>query len=189
MVRIADLEIGYIQAKVADFGLSKTKERSATYSHMTYNQGTFRWMAPELVKLGVDNPEFVTRSEGVLNYKFKCDVYSFAMVCYEILTGDLPFKDESDPKKIKRMVLEGERPELPVDCPTLMKDLIEKCWIGDPQERPTFATICSILQYLKYMIMRGIFFLISSNINCFFTQDAWVFYNWVFNYNLNNSDF
>ncbi|KAG0623935.1 hypothetical protein M758_3G212700 [Ceratodon purpureus] len=41
-VKALELETGYVQAKVMDFGLSKTKERSATFSNMTYNQGTWR---------------------------------------------------------------------------------------------------------------------------------------------------
>ncbi|CAM6043457.1 unnamed protein product [Sphagnum compactum] len=39
---------GHVYAKVADFGLSKTKESSCTYSNLTMDKGTTRWMAPEL---------------------------------------------------------------------------------------------------------------------------------------------
>lgn len=47
--------VKYVQAKVADFGLSRTKERSMTYSNQTQNQGTTRWMAPEMIKLNCQN--------------------------------------------------------------------------------------------------------------------------------------
>jgi hypothetical protein len=49
--RVKDPEsnIEYVHVKVGDFGLSKTKERSRTYSELEPNMGTTRWMAPELM--------------------------------------------------------------------------------------------------------------------------------------------
>jgi serine/threonine protein kinase len=36
----------HVYAKVADFGLSRIKELSCTYSNLTMDLGTTRWMAP-----------------------------------------------------------------------------------------------------------------------------------------------
>jgi serine/threonine protein kinase len=44
-----DGDTTYLYAKVADFGLSKTKEKSSSYSNLTSNIGTTRWMAPKLM--------------------------------------------------------------------------------------------------------------------------------------------
>ncbi|KAG0623936.1 hypothetical protein M758_3G212600 [Ceratodon purpureus] len=112
-------------------------------------------MAPEMIEMIVDNQDYTTRSEELPKYKFKCDIYSFAMVCYEILTGDLPFKDEAKPSIVKKMVLKGERPKLPPYCPSVLKTLIQECWSSKPEDRPTFGIICSRLKYLKYLLIRG----------------------------------
>ncbi|KAG0566038.1 hypothetical protein KC19_7G033300 [Ceratodon purpureus] len=146
-------ELGYVQAKVVDFGLSKTKESSTTYSNMTYNMGTFRWMAPEVISLVASNQ----RSHGGLiklpKHNFKSDIYSFGMVCFEILSGEVPFQCEGTPRDVKKKVLEGLRPKLPDYCPPMLKDLIEKCWSKDPMERPTIGDACSHLRHLKYLLM------------------------------------
>jgi hypothetical protein len=77
------------------------------------------------------------------------------MVCYEILTGYVPFHEEGVERIVKEKVVNGERPSLPQHCPPLLKALIEKCWIQEPEERPSFAMICSELKYLKYLLMTG----------------------------------
>jgi serine/threonine protein kinase len=129
------VRIKYVHAKVADFGLSQTKQKSMTYSNQTLNQGTTRWMAPEMIKNGNEDDEVEPEGEEVLKYPFKVDVYSFGMVCFEILFGDVPFPT-STPKEVKRMVLRGERPELPDVCPERLRCLIEACWRPEPYERP-----------------------------------------------------
>jgi len=131
----------YVHAKVADFGLSKTKEKSMTYSNQTPNMGTTRWMAPEMFEQG--------RLVNKEAYPFKSDVYSFAMVCYEILTGKFPFTTVSSNAEIKRKVLAGDRPELPAQCPSKLRRLIERCWSPEARARPRFGDICLELAYLK----------------------------------------
>jgi serine/threonine protein kinase len=131
--------------KVADFGMSKTKEYSMTYSDQTQNQGTPKWMAPEMIRTG-DNGESFWKQK--LRFPFKCDIYSFGMVCYEILTGHVPFPNLS-PADVKRMVLLGERPELPNECPPRLRTLIEACWSSEPSLRPHFGHICSEIRQMK----------------------------------------
>ncbi|KAG0590699.1 hypothetical protein KC19_1G120600 [Ceratodon purpureus] len=151
-VKARGSDIEYVHAKVADFGLSKTKESSIRYSNQTSNAGTNRWMAPEIINLNSMGGE-----ENVLEpkYPFKCDVYSFAMVCYEILTCYEPFYEHWSPRIIKERVLKGERPSLPDHCPPSLEELIKKCWMQEPKERPSFATICAELRYLKYLLITG----------------------------------
>lgn len=144
-------KVEYVHAKVADFGLSKTKESSIRYSAQTLNTGTSRWMAPEIIKANVGGQENTPGPK----YPFKIDVYSFAMVCYEILTGFEPFHEEGVERVVKEKVVNGERPSLPHHCPPLLKALIEQCWIREPKKRPSFAMICSELKYLKYLLMTG----------------------------------
>jgi serine/threonine protein kinase len=145
------VEVGYVLAKVADFGLSKTKNFT-TYSPQTSNTGTFRWMAPEVIALD-EKSQGSTSSQP--KYPAKCDVFSFAMLCYEILTGDVPFPCEILPRRVKEEIKNGNRPDLPDDCPHELKALIRECWSAMPKQRPSFPTICSKLKYLKYLLMTG----------------------------------
>lgn len=151
-----NIDVEHVYAKVADFGLSRTKEASSSYSNLTANTGTTRWMAPELMSLGEDDVRARTSNhDKELKYPFKVDVYSFGMVCFEILTGEVPFSRVSSPKDVKRMVLVGDRPELPDDCSDVLKGLISSCWKAEANHRPPFAEICKRLRFLKYSIMRG----------------------------------
>jgi hypothetical protein len=155
-VREADPEIEYAMVKVADFGLSKIKEKSATYSIQTPNIGTTLWMAPEMIKhLNAESEaEKLDGDTMVLKYPFKSDVYSFAMVCYEILSGKLPWNlDEKSLPEVKKKVLRGDRPQLPEHCPLLLKSLIERCWSQDASQRPDFNEICTELRHLKFLLL------------------------------------
>lgn len=159
---------GYMQVKVADFGTSKVKEMSCTLSSFTLDMGTTRWMAPELFsntfqRINSDDANdainydasSVRKSATVLpKYPFKCDVYSFGMVCYEILKGDVPFADIS-PGKVREEVIKGLRPILPATCPPVLTRMIQKCWDLSPDTRPNFAEICFQLRHLKCMLMTG----------------------------------
>ena len=151
-----DLEDGYLQAKVTDFGLSKTKEFSTRYSQQTWNTGTNKWMAPEIINLNLEVYGNTSTNEGEPSYPHKCDVYSFAMVYFEILSGHEPFLDEL-PNDAKRKVMRGEHLELPKYCPIKLKDFIEKCWNQESIKRPSFNMICMELKYLKYLLMIGKF--------------------------------
>lgn len=132
--------------------------RDLTYSNQTYNTGTCRWMPPEVINTPGSGKGQSGTDQGP-KYPFKCDTYSFAMVCYEILSGYEPFGYERDSSNndIKARVINGDRPEFPPDCPCppMLKLLIERCWSKDPKERPTFDFICKHLKRLKYLLMIG----------------------------------
>ena len=130
---------GCVKLKVADFGLSGTRESSVTNSKQPLNIGTTRWMAPEvMMHAGEEDSE-------VPKYPFKVDVYSFGMVCYEILSGKLPFHGISN-TEVRNRVLEGDRPKFPHRCPGALKALICSCWNAKPNSRPMFDKICESLE-------------------------------------------
>uniref|UniRef100_M4BAK5 Protein kinase domain-containing protein n=1 Tax=Hyaloperonospora arabidopsidis (strain Emoy2) TaxID=559515 RepID=M4BAK5_HYAAE len=64
-------------AKISDFGLSCVLEIGSS-SNLTAETGTYRWMAPEVI-----------RHEP---YSTKADVYSFGIVLWELLARDQPFR-------------------------------------------------------------------------------------------------
>ncbi|GAQ92580.1 hypothetical protein KFL_010600040, partial [Klebsormidium nitens] len=131
LVTVVDEASGACTVKVADFGLATIK--TATSLHRT-KAGTCRWMAPEISD---DQP-----------YSEKTDVYSFAMICVEILTGMVPFINIKSENAVIKAVDRGERPTLPERCPDELRVLLSNCWHQDHRARPDFRQICTQLERL-----------------------------------------
>jgi protein phosphatase 1L len=87
-------------------------------------------------------------------YTKSADVYSFAMVFFEVLTGEIPFADIG-PTMVLQSIRDEIRPRLPhVDyCPGYLSALIEKCWATNPAERPQFLNISQLLLCCKNLIL------------------------------------
>ena len=145
---------GVVHVKVADFGISKEQEYSRTFSCQSLNKGSTRWMAPEMITVP-GQAQSISGSEEVLKYPFKSDIYSFGMLCYEILTGNEPFWEIGSLSQVKSKVLRGVHPQLPDMCPGELKTLIVRCWEFEASARPSFAEICKELQYLHWCIFLG----------------------------------
>ncbi|KAG0624292.1 hypothetical protein M758_3G237300 [Ceratodon purpureus] len=142
--------------KIADFGLTKTKNASVAKADHTLNTGTLRYMAPEVINAPgiIEARGDSDRSELIPK---KADVYSFAIMCCEILTGENAFGNLPN-NELKKHVKAGEgpmsRPNLP-KCPERLASLIRRCWIEDLYERPDFDEICVELRDIKGMLLRG----------------------------------
>ena len=88
--------------------------------------GTPLWMAPELLEEESFGP--------------KVDVYAYAIIAYQVLTGIVPFGENITQQKLTRRVLDGKRPSLdPV--PTPFQPLLKKCWAQNESDRPDFEFI------------------------------------------------
>ncbi len=84
------------------------------------------------------------------NYPLKADVYSYGITCGEILTGKIPFPHtEYKRSELLDVIKREERPPLPDDCPTLLANLITRCWNTDPCYRPGFLQVCNELLDFK----------------------------------------
>ncbi|XP_050259494.1 serine/threonine-protein kinase STY46-like isoform X1 [Quercus robur] len=115
--------------KVADFGVARVKTQSGV---MTAETGTYRWMAPEVIE---HKP-----------YDHKADVFSFAIVLWELLTGKLPYEYLTPLQAAVGVVQKGLRPIIPKHTHPKLAELLEKCWQQDPALRPDFSEIIEILQ-------------------------------------------
>jgi len=129
-----------VQVKLADFAVSKLNLNNSRFT--TKNLGTTMWRAPELFE---ENTEKYTKA---------ADVYSFAMVFFEVLTGQVPFA-HSPLVRIRQRVLHGDRPILPPDdyCPVYVSAVIKRCWATMPEDRPQFDEICKMLWQCKARIL------------------------------------
>ncbi len=134
---------GYVLVKLADFGTSKFYNRSETPSLQTPEKGTTMYAAPEVFK---QEPE---RANNTSNFPSKADVWSFAMVCSEILTGEVPFNNIPRATLHDEIKKSGIRPDLPPDCPGDLLFCITSCWDQTPTKRPTFVEVCKMLKLAK----------------------------------------
>ncbi|KAK1406838.1 hypothetical protein QVD17_38446 [Tagetes erecta] len=109
--------------KVADFGVARFLNQEGI---MTAETGTYRWMAPEVIN---HQP-----------YDQKADVFSFAIVLWELVTAKIPY-DNMTPLQAALGVRQGRRPDLPTNTHPKLLELMQKCWQTDPSVRPSFSEI------------------------------------------------
>ncbi|KAJ9549147.1 hypothetical protein OSB04_021690 [Centaurea solstitialis] len=123
--------------KVGDFGLSKlirVKNSHDVYK-MTGETGSYRYMAPEVFKHR--------------KYDKTVDVFSFAMILYQMLEGDPPLSNY-EPYEAAKQAAEGLRPTFRAKSysPEL-RELTEHCWHADMNKRPSFLEILKRLEKIK----------------------------------------
>ncbi|GAB2270588.1 Serine/threonine-protein kinase sty46 [Dionaea muscipula] len=120
--------------KVADFGVARFQNEEGI---MTAETGTYRWMAPEVIN---HQP-----------YDQKADVFSFAIVLWELVTAKVPY-DTMTPLQAALGVRQGLRPFLPENMHPKLIELMRRCWDSAPSRRPLFPVIKSELEELLQKI-------------------------------------
>jgi len=128
--------------KIADFGIARKRENFAAA------EGTLIFIAPEV--LNGDEP-----SE-------QSDVFSFAMLMYELLFRTFPYTHSSEAKDAFnwKRVIAGTRPRVEAKEMMVSDDaaatldergshwllvLMQKCWHHTPERRPNFMQISNTL--------------------------------------------
>lgn len=120
--------------KICDFGLSAVK-RTDTLSDNGAAPGTPLWMSPEVLRGNELNE--------------KADVYSFAIVCWEIFERKEPFENHDSYSTFVNAVCNlKERPPLSEKMHPALRKLISDCWDEDMEKRPSFSQIIAILEEL-----------------------------------------
>uniref|UniRef100_A0A8D3A6J1 Receptor-interacting serine/threonine-protein kinase 2 n=1 Tax=Scophthalmus maximus TaxID=52904 RepID=A0A8D3A6J1_SCOMX len=130
---------GEFHVKIADFGLSKWRQLSVSKgsgSKPTEMGGTVIYMPPEEYE-----PSKSRRAD------VKNDMYSYAIIMWEVLSRQIPFEEVTNPMKIMFSVLHGMRPDisldsLPADLPSrgTLISLMTCGWTANPDERPSFLS-------------------------------------------------
>jgi hypothetical protein len=113
----------HYEVKVADFGLA----RNLAPGRMETYCGTPATMAPEIVRQ--------------LEYDEKADVFSFAVIMWELLTREDPYPGMSGLGLAYAVANEGLRPPVPAYTPAEWAQLMVRSWDADPTLRPSFDYI------------------------------------------------
>jgi hypothetical protein len=103
-------------ARVGDYGLSKLVSESR--KSLSFGRGTPYYMAPEMLRRRGDH---------------RSDIYSLGVILYEVLTGDVPFKGDTEWEVLKRH--ETEEVAFPAGVPETCQNAIRKCMAKDPETR------------------------------------------------------
>jgi len=115
------------QVKVADFGLSRDLFDRDYYKSSVKTQLPLKWMPPESIKYG--------------RYTEKSDVWSYGIVCWEVMTrGAIPYPT-IQAQEILTFLGDGSRMERPECCPFKLYNLMNQCWLEEPDTRPTFEQL------------------------------------------------
>lgn len=123
--------------RIADLGLAKCFDESLT---MTTSLGTPLYMAPEL------------QNDDINHYGPEVDVFSFAILMFEIVTGKMAYSELFTKKRsfsqinFLMKVAGGYRPQIPQNMfSQKLINLMKKCWSQNPSDRPSFAEIFTLL--------------------------------------------
>ena len=140
----------YLHPLITDFGLSKIYDPGYSISQ-SQTCGTSIYMAPEIISGN--------------RYSGKADVYSFGILMYEVITELVPYPLFQEKGKLtiyqfnEKVIKENYRPQFTFSIKPSLKNLVERCWSKDPNERPTFEEIFKKLKiqfmtFVRVMKMR-----------------------------------
>ncbi|CAI5451735.1 unnamed protein product [Caenorhabditis angaria] len=131
------------QIKVSDFGLNNMRSRKIE------TKKDLLWTAPEIL-----------RDENMEKTQ-ECDIYSFAIICSEIITKSSAYDLENRREKADVIIYQvkkgGHQPMRPslemnenlVEVNPAMIHLIRDCWTERPSERPNISQIKSHLNSMN----------------------------------------
>ncbi|XP_052152016.1 serine/threonine-protein kinase CTR1-like isoform X1 [Oryza glaberrima] len=125
--------------KVGDFGLSRFKANTFISSKSV--AGTPEWMAPEFLRGEPSNE--------------KCDVYSFGVILWELMTMQQPWNGLSPAQVVGAVAFQNRRLPIPQETVPELAALVESCWDDDPRQRPSFSSIVDTLKKLLKSMLGG----------------------------------
>jgi len=111
------------RVKVCDFGLSRFWEAKRDMTAC----GTPAYAAPEVLRNSA--------------YSVSADVYSFALVLWELITRQPLYPGMPPFQIIFTVGTQGTRPALPPTCDPALARVITDCWAEDPESRPSFVAL------------------------------------------------
>ncbi|XP_078112542.1 mixed lineage kinase domain-like protein [Sander vitreus] len=123
---------GYV-VKLGGFELSKT-ETSLRKTTKINAGGSLAYSSPQML-LDINH-----------KYSKECEIYSFGIVMWEVVTRRKPYEDWSNKDFLKKVGKQKYRQPLPDDCPKPLVDLIDACLAHDSFQRPSAGELLDKLQ-------------------------------------------
>ncbi|XP_052748523.1 tyrosine-protein kinase Fer isoform X2 [Galleria mellonella] len=115
--------------KISDFGMSREEEEYIVSGGM--KQIPIKWTAPEALNFG--------------KYTSLCDVWSYGVLMWEIFSkGDTPYAGMSN-SRAREKIDTGYRMPAPESCSEDVYALMLRCWEYEPEKRPHFHQIYTII--------------------------------------------
>ena len=137
-----------VNCKLSDFGITTHVAPTGVKG----TRGTPGFIAPEVAYVG-ENRKHAT-------YDFKADIFSYAMVLYQMITRRNPYYDVKA-INITSHIEQGRRPRI-VDFPVahtgfhFLTGLMKRCWKHSPTHRPTTDEILEQLAKPSVKLMMGV---------------------------------
>ncbi|OQR79767.1 mitogen-activated protein kinase kinase kinase 7-like [Tropilaelaps mercedesae] len=120
---------GMLTLKICDFGTACDLQ-----TNMTNCKGSAAWMAPEVFT-------------GT-NYTQKCDIFSWGIILWEVLSRQKPYEDMDFAYQILWAIKDNKRPPMIHNAPKVIQDLMSQCWHPCPEKRPTSSQIVALMTRL-----------------------------------------
>ncbi|XP_046418972.1 tyrosine-protein kinase Fer isoform X2 [Neodiprion fabricii] len=126
--------VGYESiVKISDFGMSREEEEYIVSDGM--KQIPIKWTAPEALNFG--------------KYTSLCDVWSYGVLIWEIFSkGGTPYSGMSN-SKAREKIDTGYRMPTPEGAPDEIYRLMLRCWEYEPEKRPHFEQIYTVVDTLS----------------------------------------
>ncbi|KAG9294774.1 hypothetical protein G9A89_004049 [Geosiphon pyriformis] len=122
---------------IGDLGLCQPVNHEATTTKEKKIYGVIPYIPPE-----------VFRGE---KFRMAGDIFSFAMLLWELATGKPPFHDRSHDHILIMDILNGQRPKITYPLiPPSIAEMIVKCWDPNPKNRPTAKELKNELGELRF---------------------------------------
>ncbi|POG63886.1 kinase-like domain-containing protein [Rhizophagus irregularis DAOM 181602=DAOM 197198] len=119
--------------RVSDLGFCGPADKPSTSIY-----GNLPYIAPEVIN-----------GRGYTFKSFKSDIYSIAILMWEISSGQLPFMNYKHDHNLAINIINGMRPKILPNIPSKYKSLMEQCWDANPLKRPNTYTLLKKIKEIK----------------------------------------
>ncbi|CAD5235480.1 unnamed protein product [Bursaphelenchus xylophilus] len=120
------------EVKISDFGMSDERK---LLQDDKLDKVPVKWLAPETMQNKI--------------YSNKTDVWSYGIMAWEIYAdGAEPYPGLTNIQTRAKIIVQNYRMTMPTGTPAGVIKLVEKCWLLQPNDRPSFESIVKTLEPL-----------------------------------------